>query len=226
MNEGENGMQYKAVFFDFDYTLGDGTEAILAGFRHAFSKMGLPEPDSEAVRRTVGMPLEDEYTLLAGDADPQNRARFRVLYAEKAGPMQVETARLCDGARELLEALARAGVPAGVVSTKKKDTLLAILEARGVAALFATITGGDQVKRPKPDPEGLLAAIAAQGLTPEQVLYCGDTTIDAETAQRAGASFCAVLNGTTTAADFQASGLPCTHIAPDLRELQQWLGLN
>ena len=44
-------MDYKAVFFDFDYTLGDATEAIVAGFQYAFAKMGLPEPEREAVRR-------------------------------------------------------------------------------------------------------------------------------------------------------------------------------
>lgn len=219
-------MQYQAVFFDFDYTLGDGTEAIVAGFRYGFAQMGLPEPGYDEVRRTVGMPLEDEYTLLTGDADPQNRARFRTLYVEKAGPMQVETTRLFPGALELLAALNRAGVPAGVVSTKRTETLRAILEARGVAHLLVSITGGDLVKRPKPDPEGLLAAIAAQGLEPGQVLYCGDTTIDAETAQRAGVPFCAVLNGTTDGEDFLASRLPCLHMAPDLWDLKQWLGLN
>lgn len=219
-------MQYKAVFFDFDYTLGDGTEAIVAGFRYAFERMGWPEPGYDEVRRTVGMTLEDEYTFLTGDADVQQRARFRALYTEKAGPMQVETAQLCPGAHELLAALARAGIPAGVVSTKRSTTLRAILEARGVLPLLASITGGDQVSRPKPDPEGLLAAIAAQGLTPDQVLYCGDTVIDAETAQRAGARFCAVLNGTTDAEDFLNSGLPSEHIAPDLWDLKQWLGLN
>ena len=219
-------MQYKAVFFDFDFTLGDCAEAIVAGFRYAFSKMGLPEPDGEAVRRTVGMPLEDEYTFLSGDANLENRTRFRAFYTEKAGPMQVETARLCPGARELLDALSQAGIPVGVVSTKKSDTLLAILEARGAASLFATITGGDRLKHPKPDPEGLLSAIAAQGLSPEQVLYCGDTVIDAETAQRAGAHFCAVLNGTTSAADFDSAGFPMEHVAPDLWDLKNWLNLN
>ena len=34
-------MNFKAVFFDFDYTLADGTEAIVAGFRYAFGRMGL-----------------------------------------------------------------------------------------------------------------------------------------------------------------------------------------
>lgn len=224
MRERAGKMQYKAVFFDFDYTLGDGTEAILAGFRHGFSVMGLPEPAYDAVRRTVGMPLEEEYTFLTGDTDPDRRARFRSLYVEKAGPLQAATTKLFPGARELLEALFRAGIPAGVVSTKKQDTLLEILGARGVVSLFASITGGDLVRHPKPDPEGLLSAIAAQGLSPEQVLYCGDTVIDAEAARRAGTSFCAVLNGTTTAEEFRP--YPCAHISPDLWDLKAWLGLN
>lgn len=219
-------MQYKAVFFDFDYTLGDATEAIVAGFRYAFSKMGWPEPGYEQVRRTVGMPLEDEYTVLTGDADPEHRDRFRALYTEKAGPLQIETVQLFPGAVELLSALKQAGIPAGLVSTKRSYTLRDIMDVRGLLPLLCSITGGEQVKHPKPDPEGLLFAISAQGLTPDQVLYCGDTVIDAETAQRAGVSFCAVLNGTTGAEAFQAAGFPCAHIAPDLWELKKWLGLE
>lgn len=218
-------MQFKGVFFDFDYTLGDSTPAILAGFRHAFSQMGLPEPEDEAVRRTIGMVLEDEYTVLSGDADPGRRARFRQLYAEKAGPLQPKLTKLFPGARALLEALHRAGLPAGVVSTKNASTLRAILEAQGVLPLLASVTGGDMVSRPKPDPEGLCSAVRAQALEPEQVLYCGDTLIDAETAQRAGAPFCAVLNGATAEEQFRASGFPFVHIAPDLAELKEWLGI-
>ena len=171
-------MDYKAVFFDFDYTLGDATEAIVAGFQYAFAKMGLPEPEREAVRRTIGMMLEDEYTVLTGDSGPENRARFRKLYTEKAGPLQVESTRLFPGAEELLTALHRQGIPAGIVSTKKTGTLRDVLEARGVAHLLTSIVGGDQVSAPKPDPQGLLASVNALDLAPAEVLFCGDTTID------------------------------------------------
>ena len=58
-------MRYHAVLFDFDYTLGDATESIVSGFRHAFEKMGLPEPAEGAVRRTVGYLLKDGYTMLS-----------------------------------------------------------------------------------------------------------------------------------------------------------------
>ena len=45
---------FQAVCFDFDYTLGDCTESIIAGFRHGLTALGWPEPDREAVRATIG----------------------------------------------------------------------------------------------------------------------------------------------------------------------------
>ena len=233
-------MNFKAVFFDFDYTLADGTEAIVAGFRYAFGRMGLPEPTEEAIRPTIGMVLEDEFTFLSGEADPARRAEFRQLYTEKAGPMHVSVTRLFPGALELLTALKRRGIPTGIVSTKKTATIRDVAEARGITPLLSSILGGDQVSAPKPDPEGLLASPAATGkgvaiglasltalgLEPHEVLFCGDTVIDGEAARRAGTHFCAVLNGTTTFEEFQTRRIPCDHVAGDLWDLKQWLGLN
>ena len=203
-------MNFKAVFFDFDYTLADGTEAIVAGFRYAFGRMGLPEPTEEAIRPTIGMVLEDEFTFLSGEADP----------------MHVSVTRLFPGALELLTALKRRGIPTGIVSTKKTATIRDVAEARGITPLLSSILGGDQVSAPKPDPEGLLASLTALGLEPHEVLFCGDTVIDGEAARRAGTHFCAVLNGTTTFEEFQTRRIPCDHVAGDLWDLKQWLGLN
>ena len=60
---------YPAVCFDFDYTLGDATDSIVAGFQYGFEKLGQPIPDRETVRGTIGYLLEDAYTLLTGDED-------------------------------------------------------------------------------------------------------------------------------------------------------------
>ena len=38
-------MNWSAVLFDFDYTLGDATEAIVTGFQYAFGQMGRPIPE-------------------------------------------------------------------------------------------------------------------------------------------------------------------------------------
>ena len=216
-------MRYQAVLFDFDYTLGDATESILAGYTYAFEKMGWPAPEREAVRSTVGYLLEDGYTMLTGDSDPERQARFRAWFREKAHAMQITTTPLFPGALELLQALGEAGVPVGVVSTKHGGTLRGVLEHDGALPLLALALGSDDVHTPKPDPEGILTALQRLGVSPAEALYCGDTVIDAEAAQRAGTAFCAVLNGTTPASAFD--GWPTAHIAPDLGELKRWLQL-
>lgn len=216
-------MDYRAVLFDFDFTLADASQAIVAGFQHGFACMGHPKPDPDAVRGTIGLPLEDAYTLLSGDGDEARRKEFRLYFSQVAVPMQIEVTRMFPGAEALLRALKDAGVPAAIVSTKRADTLCRVLEKRKLLELLTAVTGSEMVQRQKPDPEGLCKTIAGLGLTPDQVLYCGDTVIDAEAAQRAGAHFCAVLNGTTPREAF--APFPADHIAPDLEELRGWLGL-
>lgn len=217
-------MDYKAICFDFDYTLGDATDAIVAGFTHALTQMGWPAPDREAVRRTVGYMIEDAYTMLTGDTDPEHKRQMRPLFVEVAHPMQVEHTPLFPGALELLSALHKRGVRMGLVSSKRTEVLQEVLEHNGALEFFDLIIGSDAVKRHKPDPEGLLEAMKRCGVRAEETLYCGDTLIDAQTAQRAGVDFCAVLNGTTTAQEFLSE--PSVYIAQDLWELAQWLDIT
>lgn len=216
-------MKFKAVLFDFDYTLGDATESIVAGFRHAFEKMGLPEPTEAAIRSTVGYLLKDGYTMLTGDSDPERQEKFVRLFQEKCRPMQPRTTKLLPGARDLLEALHGAGVPLGIITSKRNEALQAVLEALNIRELFTLTVSGDQVRAPKPDPTGLIRAMETLDVTGDQVLYCGDTVLDAETAQRAGTHFAAVTTGVTPAAAFQA--YPCDHVATDMVDMKAWLGL-
>lgn len=156
-------MKYRAICFDFDYTLGDSTDSIVAGFQYGFTRLGWPAPDRETVRRTVGYLLEDAYTLLTGDRDPEHRAAFRPLFLEASMERQRRETTLFPGAPELLRELKARGIRLGIVSTKRSDTLEAILENRGVLGELDLIIGSDRVKRHKPDPEGLLAAMSRLG---------------------------------------------------------------
>ncbi|MCD8382975.1 MAG: HAD family hydrolase [Clostridiales bacterium] len=212
---------YEGVFFDFDYTLGDATACIQTGFYGAFEEMGLPRPDGEAVRRTIGMTLEDAYTLLSGDGDEGHRALFRKHYVRIADPLQVSQTKLFPGAEELLDWLYAGGIQVAVVSTKRRATIRRVFDHYGLSDRLSLCVGGEDIRRPKPDPEGALLALERLDLRREQVLFVGDTLIDAETARRAGLDFAAVCNGTTPAAAF--SSVPHVHIAPDLKELQGWL---
>lgn len=217
-------MGYRAVLFDFDYTLGDATDSIVEGYCHGFEKLGLSRPDREAVRRTVGMTLENGYTAITGDADPARQAAFAEGFREVVRPeQQARMTKLFPGAGELLRSLYAAGVRTGIVTTKRSATLEGVLRRFDLLEVLDYTVGGEQVKASKPDPEGLNKGIRALGVEKREVLYCGDTTIDAETAQNAGVDFCAVLNGTTFAEAFEP--YPSVHIAPDLWDLKDWLGI-
>ncbi len=214
---------FQAVCFDFDYTLGDCTDSIVAGFQHGLTAMGWPAPDREAIRATIGYLLEDAYTMLTGDKNPENRAKFRPLFLEVAQELQRREAALFPGASELLRGLKSRGVKIALVSTKKGDTLEIIMERFGLLQELETVIGSADVRRPKPDPEGLLLAMERMGVKPEDTLFCGDTVLDAGAAQNAGCHFAAVLNGTTPAEAFD--GFSPDYIAKDLPALHAWLGL-
>lgn len=214
-------MKYKAVLFDFDYTIGDSTKPIVESYTAALTAMGYPAPERDAVRRTVGYTLYDGYTMLTGDADEEHRQDFFRRFKVHAKDIMTTDTVLCPGAEELLDWLRANQIPAGIVSTKGGDVLEAIFQRLGLRDRLSLIVGGQDVKNPKPDPEGLNFALVRLGLEKDEVLFCGDTVIDAETARRAGVDFCAVLNGTTPAEAF--GDYPHIHIAPDLADLLGWM---
>ncbi len=216
-------MKYKAALFDFDYTLGDATDSIYEGYCYGFERMGYPQPGLEEVRRTVGHILEDGFTMITGVAEEDKRREFRGWFQEKVEGRQAELTKLFPGAEELLRELHRRGVKLGVVTSKRATTLRDILTRYRLLELMDFTIGGEMVKLPKPDPEGLDRGIETMGVEKKEVLYCGDTTIDAATARNSGVDVAAVLNGTTPAADFE--GYPHVHIAPDLVDLKDWLGI-
>ena len=216
-------MRYDAVLFDFDYTLGDATVSIYDGFCFGFARMGYPKPELEAVRATVGHILQDEFTMLTGNDDPEDRETFRRIFREHTVPTQPEKTKMCPGAEALLRGLKAAGVKVGIVTSKNKTTLESILAHKGLLELMDFTIGGNLVSRPKPDPEGLNLAVSTLGVEKSATLFCGDTVIDAGTAQIAGVDFAAVLNGTTGAEAFE--DFPHVFIAEDLPALQAYLGL-
>ena len=224
-------MNYKAVFFDFDYTLGDSTIPITIGYQKGFAALGWPEPTVEQVRPTIGMTLANGYTMLTGDTDPEHHREFFRQFqlavgelAEGAGKhIMEEKTTLFPGAVELLSSLKERGIMTAIVSTKPRFALRRIFARQGVTQLFDLIVGGEDVACAKPDPQGLRFALDQLGLKPEEILFCGDTVIDAATARNGGTDFCAVLNGTTPAEAFGA--YPCVHIAENLKELRSWLHL-
>ncbi len=66
-----------------------------------------------------------------------------------------ETAPFFPGIAPLLVRLADAGVPLGCLTNAAVEYARAVLHVHGVAHLFGSVHGADDVPKPKPNPDGL-----------------------------------------------------------------------
>lgn len=94
------------------------------------------------------------------------------------------------------------GLKVGIVSTKFRYRIEAILQREGLLDCFDVIIGGEDVTLTKPDPQGLLMAMESMQMNKQNIIYAGDSVVDAETARRAVVSFVALLSGTTSEEEF------------------------
>ena len=212
---------YKAVIFDFDYTLGDSTNGIVLSINHALEKLGFRAQDTKTIQRTIGLSLKDTLFELTGIQDEEPAQKFTQYFKEKADEVMVDNTRLYEGVLTILKKLRDNKILLGIVTTKYHYRIEQILERNDARSVIDVIIGGDDVKNEKPDPEGLLTAIQKLNVSKNQVLYVGDSVVDAKTAQSAGVDFVAVLTGTTEREEFM--NYEYVSIEESVRELTSYL---
>lgn len=189
---------YRAVIFDFDYTLGDSTNGIVLSANYALAGLGYAEKTVGEIKTTIGLSLRETFRALTNNPDESAASEFARLFRKRADEVMTENTVLYDGAKEMLSELGARGIKTGIVTTKFHYRIDAILRKFGAEDLIGVIVGGEDVAHEMPDPEGLIKAIKALGAEKREILYVGDSIVDARTAQSAGTDFAAVLTGTTT----------------------------
>ena len=104
----------------------------------------------------------------------------------------VRSARACmpwrPGARELLGELARAGIPAAMVTMSYRRLAETVVEAIAPEQ-FAVVVTGDEVRDGKPHPEAYLTAAARLGVDPECCVAIEDSPTGVASAEAAGCAF-------------------------------------
>ena len=210
-----------AVVFDFDYTLADSSRPVWDCINTALAGIGLASVSREETNRTIGLSLPETFLKLAGREHAAKAGEFVERFVRRADEIMVEQTVLFDSVEGMVAQLQPRGVRLGIVSTKYRRRIEAILEREGLRRHFAAVVGGDDVARQKPDPEGLRLALGHLGAQPEEGLYVGDSLPDAEAAQQAGVRFVAVFSGMTPREAFAA--FPVAGFLPDVSHLPEYL---
>jgi phosphoglycolate phosphatase len=207
----------RAVLFDFDGTLIDSYPAITASVNHVRASHGLGPLAEAEVRRHVGRGPAYllEHTVGRG-ATAANVARYR----EHHPSVLFSGTRLLPGAAEALAGLHGRGYRLGICSNKPVAFTRELVGHLGVAGFLDVVLGPEDVARPKPAPDMLLAGLTRLGVPAEQALYVGDMTVDVDTARAAGVRVWVVATGSD-----EPATLDQAHPDRRLRDLAELLVL-
>jgi HAD superfamily hydrolase (TIGR01509 family) len=193
-----------AAIFDIDGTLVDSLAAFCIVAEQAAAPYGLTIADSlvkQALNTTAS------FWDLTVPSDTPNRAAT-------LAALSAETARLWPGvvrahahpfpeAASVLQALRARGIKLGIVTGSHGGSLEPLRDA-GLIDVFQSIVTGSDVRRRKPDPEGLLRCAAVMDVMPAEAVYVGDTPLDIHAARSAGMFAIGLLGGAGDSAKLSA----------------------
>lgn len=181
---------YQVVLFDMDGTIADTDVMIVASF---LELMDLYRPDYKPNLRELvyisGPPITETLKRFFPEMD---QAFILKEYQTRSKKFYARYVQAFPQTREILLKLKALGLRLGVVTSKMRASTLETLHLIGLSDLFELIIALDDVKAPKPNPEGILKALDYFAVSPKEVLYVGDTVTDDETSDRAGVDGCLV----------------------------------
>lgn len=213
---------YDVVVFDWDGTVIDSIMTIVKSMQQAATKMGLTEPSSTKIRRTIGLGWEDILKLTVPTLPPEEYSLFRRYYTEAFNELIHQTF-IFPGIDRLIENL-HATIPWVTIATgKSRRGLEDDLLRTGLKPYFHyTQTASENPSKPAP---AMLRKIEYDTASdPSRMIVIGDTTHDIQMAQLFGCRSVAVTYGSMNATQLQ-SAHP-TFIVDDVATLAHLLGLS
>ncbi|MFA5480997.1 MAG: HAD-IA family hydrolase [Bacilli bacterium] len=176
---------YKLVLFDMDGTIADTDGMIVATFIEMYRQYRPDyQPTIDHMLTFSGPPIFDTLKSEFPMLEPQFALdEFRRLSL----PNYDRFVKSFPGVKELAGELHRRGIYTGIVTSKHRFPSEYTLKLIGLEGVFDLLVASDDVKIPKPDPEGINTAIKHFGISDKKdVLYIGDTIYDYLTAKNAG----------------------------------------
>lgn len=181
----------KIIVYDCDGVIFDSTNAVCAYYDHVFEKFGLQKLDwkDSGVLRTAMMGTNEQ--IINQFVKEQKVIDEIMEFATKVNfkeftPLMVPF----DGMKETLEKLKSENYELAVF-TNRGISLTYLLEYFGFIDYFSYRVTCFDVKKPKPDPEGLYKIMKNYNAKKEELIFIGDSPTDYHAAKAADVDFLA-----------------------------------
>ncbi|MGI4816117.1 MAG: phosphoglycolate phosphatase [Janthinobacterium lividum] len=182
----------RLAIIDLDGTMVDTSDDFAAALNGMLAELSLAPIARDEVIRYVGKGSENllrsvlshrtSAVALSADALHEAMTIYERHYAQVNGRFSALYPEVADGLRQM-----RAnGLRLACVTNKPRRFAVDLLRGCGLIEQFELIYGGDSWPRRKPDPQPMLEACKALGVSPAQAVAIGDSENDAMAARAAG----------------------------------------
>ncbi|WP_197268693.1 NUDIX hydrolase N-terminal domain-containing protein [Paenibacillus alvei] len=168
----------RAVLFDFDGTLADTLPLTLHVFQDIFKRYDNRMVSKEQIIAMFGPTEEGILTAnmkYRGLLPTAIEEYFELYHNWHASLVHSSPAII-----QMLQALKKQGIAIGIITGKGRRAYQISNEALGLSPYVDIAITGDEVTKPKPDPEGIHAALAALHVRADEAIWIGDSNADIE----------------------------------------------
>jgi len=186
-------MKIRLIIFDLDGTLVNSSVDIMNALNYAIAPFGFEQLTVEKTMSLVG----EGVTRLVEKVLGRQTSEIGSTVLERF--LDYYSAHLSDfslpypGVREALEKLGN--YRKAVISNKREDLSIRLLDDLGLAGYFDVVWGGDSAPEKKPSPVPVLALLKKLSCRPDETIMVGDSTYDIEAGRAAGVRTVAVSYG-------------------------------
>lgn len=176
---------YRLVIFDMDGTLLDTDKIIVSTFVELY-KIYKPDvkPDINRFLYFSGPPIME---TLKKEFPNQNTMRMFEEYRRISNPLYERYLRVYPYAKKLIIELKSLRINVAIVTSKHHVPAMNALRISRLNDVFEVVVASDDVKKTKPDPEGMILAMKRFNIeNKKDVLYIGDNEQDYVSAKNAG----------------------------------------
>jgi pyrophosphatase PpaX len=184
----EISKHYGIPYYELDNVIWDRSEESLKypeeirnktlkyAFRSVFLKYENKLMNNEEIVNTFGPTEEEIIKLNMTNKDRVDSAieHYYRIYEEFFHEMVV----MPDENFDLIKDLFQQNIKMAIITGKSRRCLDICLKNLGISDFFITSITGDEVTKPKPDPEGIYKAIQLMDLKSHEVVFVGDSNAD------------------------------------------------
>ena len=171
------------VLFDFDGTLVNTNDVIIASWQHTYKHYLGREESIEKITSCFGEPLLLTMEREFPGVPPEESAEVYRIFQQENAHLLV---KIFPGIKELLQKLKDAGYRMAIVTSRTRESARRYMDMFGISEFFETLVTCDDTTVHKPNPEPILLCLEKMGIKAEEAIMVGDSPFDIKCANNAG----------------------------------------